>query len=279
MSTVTGTLGDNDWYVSPVTVSYTASDTGSGIDEDASDLGDDDLLSDRDGQSASGTAVDNAGNSATATASDIDIDQTDPDVTAPADQVVSSGDPAGAVVNFSPTGSDATSGIASVTSNPASGSVFPVGTTTVTHTSTDNAGNTSEGTHTVTVSLVLDIDIKPGSDVNPLNPNGNGVVPVAILGSDVLDVTTINVSTVSINGSTPAHNGHIEDVNDDGVADLVVHLTPSDFGIDTATPGGTVLTLTLTGEFNDETAFSGQDDVRINGNNENSKGKGGKGPK
>jgi len=95
----------------------------------------------------------------------------------------------------------------------------------------------------------------------------------------VLDVTTINVSTVSINGSTPAHNGHIEDVNDDGVADLVVHLTPSDFGIDTATPGGTVLTLTLTGEFNDETAFSGQDDVRINGNNENSKGKGGKGPK
>lgn len=278
-STVTGTLGDNGWYVSPVTVSYTASDTGSGIDEDASDLGDDDLLSDRDGQSASGTAVDNAGNSATATASDIDIDQTDPDVTTPADQVVSSGDPAGAVVNFSPTGSDATSGIASVTSNPASGSVFPVGTTTVTHTSTDNAGNTSEGTHTVTVSLVLDIDIKPGSDVNPLNPNGNGVVPVAILGSDVLDVTTINVSTVSINGSTPAHNGHIEDVNDDGVADLVVHLTPSDFGIDTATPGGTALTLTLTGEFNDETAFSGQDDVRINGNNENSKGKGGKGPK
>ena len=208
-----------------------------------------------------------------------DIDQTDPDVTTPADQVVSSGDPAGAAVNFSPTGSDATSGIASVTSNPASGSVFPVGTTTVTHTATDNAGNTSEGTHTVTVSLVLDIDIKPGSDVNPLNLNGNGVVPMAILGSDVLDVTTINVSTVSINGSTPAHNGHIEDVNDDGVADLVVHLTPSDFGIDAATPSGTVLTLTLTGEFNDETAFSGQDDVRINGNNENSKGKGGKGPK
>lgn len=35
---VSGTLGDNGWFVSEVKVSYTASDADSGIDTDASDL-------------------------------------------------------------------------------------------------------------------------------------------------------------------------------------------------------------------------------------------------
>ena len=39
-----------------------------------------------------------------------------------------------------------------------------------------------------------------------------------------LDVTAIN-------GSTASHNGHLEDVNDDGIADLVAHLNHSGFGI------------------------------------------------
>jgi hypothetical protein len=118
-----------------------------------------------------------------------------------------------------------------------------------------------------------------GRGVNPLNLNGNGVVPVAVLDSEVLTVTSINVSTSSINGSTLAHGGYIEDVNDDGIADLVVHLTPSDFGIDTDTEGGTVLSLTLAGTLNDGTEFSGTDDVRNNRNNAKSKGKSGRGPK
>jgi len=52
-----------------------------------------------------------------------------------------------------------------------------------------------------------------------------------------LDVTAINVATVNINGSTASHNGHLEDVNDDGIADLVAHLNHSGFGIATETPG------------------------------------------
>ena len=51
-----------------------------------------------------------------------------------------------------------------------------------------------------------------------------------------LDVTAINVATVNINGSTASHNGHLEDVNDDGIADLVAHLNHSGFGIATETP-------------------------------------------
>ena len=81
-ATVSGTPGDNGWYVSDVTVSYTASDDESGLDLTASDLGDDVLTAEGAGQSASGTAVDNAGNSATALVENIDIDKTAPSISA-----------------------------------------------------------------------------------------------------------------------------------------------------------------------------------------------------
>ena len=54
-------------------------------------------------------------------------------------------------MTFAPTATDETSGVASLTSSPASGSTFALGTTMVTVTATDNAGNTSTGTFTVTV--------------------------------------------------------------------------------------------------------------------------------
>lgn len=156
---------------------------------------------------------------------------------------------------------------------------FPVGTTEVEFTATDAKGNSVSASSSVTVELVVDVDIKPGSDTNPINLNGNGNVPVAILGNPGLDVNAINVGSVNINGAAPTHNGHIEDVNDDGVNDLVVHFRERDLGIPEDTPVETILTLELTGELNDGTPFSGQDDVRITPNNEKSKGKGGEGPK
>ena len=271
----------NDWNNTGVTVSYTASDALPDIDEDESDYADDVLSSEGANQSATGTVVDKAGNEASATESPINIDLNDPVVTPPTDQTVITNDPAGATVSLSPTATDNLSGVASLVSSPASGSLFPVGVTTVTHTATDDADNSDSATHKVTVLLVADVDVKPGSDVNPLNLNGNGVVPIAILGSATFDVTAINVGSVSVgpDGASPVHGGHIEDVNDDGFDDLVVHVREWDLDIDTATPGGTVLTLGLTGELADGTPFSGEDQVRINNNNKKSKGKGGKGPK
>ncbi len=41
------------------------------------------------------------------------------------------------------------------------------------------------------------IDIKPGSDPSSANLNGNGVAPVAVLGSAYSDVTAIDVGTVT----------------------------------------------------------------------------------
>ena len=137
---------------------------------------------------------------------------------------------------------------------------------------------------TVETLCVVDIDIKPGSDPNSINLNGNGVVPVGVFGTATFDVNDINVGTVrfGVLGTEAAavHSGHIEDLNGDGIDDMVLHFREGELGIDVNTPGNTTLDLLLTGELDDGSAFEGKDEVRITPNNpDKSRGKGGKGPK
>jgi 1-phosphatidylinositol phosphodiesterase len=51
------------------------------------------------------------------------------------------------------------------------------------------------------------VDIKPGSCINPLNatnyPKGNGVLPVAILGTEDFDVSDIDPETITLNCISP----------------------------------------------------------------------------
>lgn len=78
------------------------------------------------------------------------------------------------------------------------------------------------------------VDIKPGSDLNPINPRGNGVIPVAILSSADFDATTVNPATLAFgpNAAAPAHpNVHFEDVDGDGLIDLVSHYRTQETGI------------------------------------------------
>ena len=87
----------------------------------------------------------------------------------------------------------------------------------------------------------IEIDIKPGSDRNSINPNSKGLIPVAILGSASFDVTTLDVTTLAFgpDGATPAHDltdpvvyaDHLQDVNNDGFTDLVSHYPTQDTGI------------------------------------------------
>lgn len=78
-------------------------------------------------------------------------------------------------------------------------------------------------------SIEIDIDIKPGSEPNCFNINGRGVIPVAVLGSDGLDVTTIDWDTLGFAGLDVRIRGNhgplcaYEDTNDDGTLDLVCH--------------------------------------------------------
>jgi hypothetical protein len=51
--------------------------------------------------------------------------------------------------------------------------------------------------------LMVPIDIKPGSCPNPLNMDGTGVLPVAIMGTDELDVTQIDPASIALEGVSP----------------------------------------------------------------------------
>lgn len=85
------------------------------------------------------------------------------------------------------------------------------------------------------------IDVHPGSDVNPVNVTARGVLPVAILGSPAFDATSVDPLTVCFGDAeaveqrdcSEAHaTGHPEDVNADGLLDLVLHFEIVETGID-----------------------------------------------
>lgn len=101
-------------------------------------------------------ATDLAGNSTTVTAttdgSSVTIDNTPPSsVTPPASFTVEATSPGGAIVNYPPaTGTDSR-GPVTITYSQASGTLFPLGTTTVLVTATDAAGNSAQRTFRVTV--------------------------------------------------------------------------------------------------------------------------------
>ena len=111
----------------------------------------------------------------------------------------------------------------------------------------------------------VDVDIKPDSDLNTINNDGNGVIPVAILGSQYLDVTEIDAGTVTLEGMPVRAVGknnkllaHYEDVNEDTILDLVVQIEDTD---GTFAVSDTIAT--LTGNLLDVTPIEGQDSIRI----------------
>jgi hypothetical protein len=84
------------------------------------------------------------------------------------------------------------------------------------------------------VGLVVDVDIKPDSYSNSINPFAGGVIPVAILGSDTFDVADVDVATLAFgpSGAPIAHReGHLHDVNYDGIMDLMAHFRTQDTAI------------------------------------------------
>lgn len=122
----------------------------------------------------------------------------------------------------------------------ASSGLYVIGSVTGTLPGLESQGGIDAFAGKLVRESVVAIDIKPGTDPNSVHL-GPGVVPVAILGSDTFDVTTVDPATVVLEGAGVRYRGDgtpmasLEDVNGDGVCDLAVHiekealeLTPTD---------------------------------------------------
>ncbi|HEX8355325.1 MAG TPA: PxKF domain-containing protein [Pyrinomonadaceae bacterium] len=148
------------------------------------------------------TATDAAGNSASDTQTITVADMTAPTLSVPADIVVGN-DAAScsAGVSFAVTAADNCGPAGVVTSHP-SGSVFPKGTTTVTATATDAAGNTTVKTFTVTVNdtEAPTISYPAGGVTVQLPPNSaatSTAVNYAVTAADNCGVPSLNVTPAS----------------------------------------------------------------------------------
>lgn len=119
---------------------------------------------------------------------------------------------------------------------------------------------TSEGTPPLSVN----IDIKPGGFPNSINLGSRGIIPVAILSSSTFNATS-DVNTTSLSfGRTGDElswvgcSSDLEDVNGDGLVDLVCNFTTQATGFQLGDTVGILKGTTITGN-----SLSGIDSVRI----------------
>jgi HYR domain len=117
-------------------------------------------------------------------------DTTPPVLSLPADKTVEATGPTGAVVSFTATATDDVDPSPTVSCTPPSGSIFPLGKTTVSCTATDASGNSATGSFTITV-----VDTTPPTLTLPANkvvdatgPRG-AAVSYTVAATDTVDAS------------------------------------------------------------------------------------------
>jgi hypothetical protein len=108
-------------------------------------------------------------------------DTTPPNLTLPADIIVEATSPAGAIATFTASANDIVDGGVPVIFSHASGSTFALGTTSVTVSATDTAGNIATGAFTITVRdttapLICSLSASPDS----IWPPNHKMIPVTL---------------------------------------------------------------------------------------------------
>lgn len=127
-----------------------------------------------------------------------------------------------------------------------------------------NEGDPDQTNNSVVESahVPMPLDILPGNPNNRINLKKSGVLPVAILGGDGVDVSEINRSSLRFGpaGAEPVHRsqGHVAVGNGKGRSDLVLHFSVNDSGL-----GPSDSEACLSGRFVDGRAFEGCDRISI----------------
>jgi len=112
--------------------------------------------------------------------------------------------------------------------------------------------------------IPVSVDIKPGSYPNCFNNNGHGVIPIAILGAQDFNATEVDPTTVVLDGMYVSVKGNgspqasTDDVNNDGILDIVVQIEDLDGIFSEGDSIGTVKGSTYGGE-----NFQGTDSICI----------------
>jgi hypothetical protein len=123
--------------------------------------------------------------------------------------------PAGALVTFTATATDPVYGTLPVTCSPASGSMFPLGATTVVCSATNDFGRTDSDTAVITVRDRTSPTIVSVTPSVTLLPDTDEIVPVtiAVVATDLVDAApACRITKV----------GGGQDLNDDGVIDWTI---------------------------------------------------------
>ncbi|EDP69838.1 CHU large protein; uncharacterized [Flavobacteriales bacterium ALC-1] len=153
------------------------------------------------------TATDTNGNTSTCNQIITVVDTTGPTITCPANIVASNDlNSCGAVVNFTASATDSCGGIFSLTYDIASGSVFPIGTTTVNVIATDVCDNQSTCSFTVTVNDVEAPTMNcPSNQTVSVNQGSTYTVPDYLDGSFVAPTDNCPLTSLTLVQS-PAPN-------------------------------------------------------------------------
>jgi hypothetical protein len=171
--TVTGTAGANGWYVSDVIVSWTVTESETPITS-SSGCGTSTVSADSAGVTFTCTATSQGGTASRMVT--IKRDVTPPDLHLPGPTSVNASQPTGAVVTYTATATDNVDPVPSLTCMPVSGTLLPIGGTTVNCQATNAAGLSSTGAFTITVLSPSQQVVNLTDIVNSLpNPPGNSL--------------------------------------------------------------------------------------------------------
>ena len=168
----------DDWHTAAPTVTFAATDTGSGVASitysstgavgtpSTVAVGDSAVLAiGTDGVTeVTYSATDSAGNVSAPQALTVRLDTQAPVLTGGTDRTVPATGPSGAAVPYGVTATDNLGGPLTPVCVPADGTTFPVGTTPVTCTATDEAGNVGTVGFSVTVTALPTPDPVPAMD-------------------------------------------------------------------------------------------------------------------
>ena len=115
----------------------------------------------------------------------------------------------------------------------------------------------------------VDLEIKPGSDPNSINPRNRGTIPVAVHSTSEFDATTIDPDTLRFGSPDAIIDGEgaevshysVEDITDDGNEDdFIGHFPTQDTGFTSDDTEGWLVGETVNGD-----SIAGRDSVRIVG--------------